>query len=504
MILLRQTAAQYLGMAVRELFPKVHLVGGQGTSRFFYYDFLFPFPFQKEMLPRIEERMHAILREKAEVRRIEMVPSNAAMLFESREQPLIAERLRTVSAATVPLCQIGESIDYCPEPFSLNNTFKFFKLIEALEIGGVTRIVGVLEENKELLKQKVKSADLAAHNHLTLIESLFFPLEEDSRWVWLPKAKKIRDRLCAFWKEAHVEQNFSLLSSSSTTEEEMTHAHVAFLRSKNFSKTAELGTLSFGEEGAVHEGLFSANRCFTDRGYLFCPKEKLLEEAISSLQFILKIPKILCFEFEILLSVSSAGNPKGAVQRESVDVFKQALGKLGLSFTTCKEYHRDLHARIDVLLFDSLGRKWRGPFLGSSRSDPKMDQGKHLLIRSAFGSMERLMGLLLESEAGKIPFWLAPEQVRILLVSENAASWAEEVYRELRTRNIRATVERETDALKVRVSRATREKVPFIVLIGEQEIRERSLTVREGTGIDQKGLSQKSLSLDGFCEMIQS
>ena len=505
-ISVRQTAAQFLATAACELFPKTLLVSGQGTFRYFYYDFYFPFAFQNEMLPVIEERMRTLLRERRPIKRLEMVPSNAAALLEHQGQGVIAEGLRRSRSAVVQMCQIGDAVDFCPYEFSLKGNLGFFKLIEAYDpqIPGkkVTRIVGALSQGKEELKAIVKQPVPSLKDHMTLSRELqlFMPLGEKNQWMWLPKGEQIQAFLSRWWREEHVQQNFNFISSpapflSGGAEESMARCHLEFLSKNLSSKTAEIAWLPVLERGDFFGGLFLTAASFTDRAYLSCSAEKLLEETISSLQFILKIPKILGFEFEIALSVSSAGNQKE--RQKAVNVFSQALQELQLEYTLQKDHRSGVHACIELRILDALGRRWRGPHLSySGISVP--NQKESVLIRSAFGSMERLVGLMLEHTGGQIPFWLAPEQVRILLVGEKSSAWADEVCRGLRDQGVRVTTQSGPELLKTRMYCALREKVPLIVLIGEREEKTKSLTIRRSVENEEK-----NITIEEFCAVIE-
>ena len=149
-------------------------------------------------------------------------------------------------------------------------------------------------------------------------------------------------------------------------------------------------------------GLFSPQACFADRAYLFCPDEKLLEECISSLQFILKIPKILGFEYDIVLSVSGQGTKKE--RSKGVSLFQQALETVGVSYTIVREAGARALVSIDVRIADALGRKWVGPFLRiPEKGIPIGPAGKScMLIRSMYGSLERVTALLLERKGSSV------------------------------------------------------------------------------------------------------
>src|SRR5690349_9269961 len=131
---LNQTAALLLAAAVVELFPGVQIVEGCGNSKYFYYDFLFPFEFKSDFLPLIEERIRLILREKRAFRSMEMMPSNAAMLMKHQHQRIAAEKLMQTQRATVQMVQIGDFALFCPLHPLESLVIPFFKILEGFSL----------------------------------------------------------------------------------------------------------------------------------------------------------------------------------------------------------------------------------------------------------------------------------------------------------------------------------------------------------------------------------
>jgi threonyl-tRNA synthetase len=515
---LNQTAALLLAAAVIELFPKTLLVDGRGTSKYFYYDFIFSFEFKFEFLLLIEERMRLIMRQKRSVRQIEMMPTNAALFMNHCHQPIVADRLTQIQQATVPMVQMGDFTLCCPQPISDELFIPFFKILEGFSCEVFSskpfRIVGAASLDKKMLKKIAKQPSISSQSHLQLASemALCAPMEETGLWYWRPKGDKLRQVLVKLWQEEVMKQNFELITTSMSFfkdrgERSFCQSHCEYFLRFGTSKIAEMAWIPNEHFNDPSLGLFSPKTFFGDRMHIFCSDEKLLEECISSLRFILKIPKILGFEFEIVLSVSSADPQK--TNAKGVTLFKQVLKTCGLAYTLEKEYRKAFLASIDIRFADSLGRKWTGPFLSMPRVEsnlgpkfgPKLVSSlamtlkkKTTLALSAFGSLERICALLLEKKEGWIPLWLAPQQVRILTATRKTSSYAKEVYESLSTQGIRVTLESVEEKLKARIYRAMVEKVPYVILLGEQEEKAGILT------ICAYGKSEwQRLSLDEFC-----
>ncbi len=480
-----QTAAELMAAAVCELFPGVRLLGGRGTPEFFYYDFVMPFVWQADFLTLIEERMRLIIREKREVRALEMMPGNAASLMQHHGQEMIVEKLLDIPRATVQVCKIGQFVDFCPFPILDQLSIAHFKLIEAfpIELFGrkIMRLVGVASVNKDSLKLLAKQTPPSQCSHIASgrMAGLFEPMEEEGKWRWLPRGEELRHQLVQWWREQHINQNFNLISSPVSTIEELRKSHA---QCHALKKTAEIAWTSSEEEGDLADGLFLPHAYTADLAHFFLPEEKLLQECISSLQFIVQIPKIFNFEFEVVLSISSEG-PK-EIRAKRAALLRQALEKEGLKYSVEKSEKRGILSSIDVRIADSLGRRWTGPFLSFLAND--------IMSRSTFGSLERWTALLLEKSGGWLPCWIAPEQVRILALVPSVN--ASEMLKALRIQGIRATLDDSEEKLKARLYRAMMEKVPYVVILGEREEKTKTLTIRAyGANDEQK------MTLEEFC-----
>ena len=508
---LHQTAAQYLAAAVLELFPDTLLLGGQGTSRYFYYDFILPFPLPKETLKVIEERMVQLYREQKEITIREMVPSNASAYFSSTRQRALATRMKEIEGGLVQMCQFGHFMDYCPHPFVKTWPFKpFFTLFEIDNLPGQgTRIIGALFPDKNELKAFVKEIpSLNAFNHVRLSQeaSLLAPLE-DNVWLWLPQGEIIRETLVSWWKKEITKQSFHLVSTPFSLidaghkgiEHAILSCHQACFEHSGHAKLAEIAYLSNEKNSTSVNALLEPTGFFSDRLTLFCHEEFFLQTCISSLQSILKMPRILGFEFHVVLGLSTArGSQHGGKRKEKYQACRKALESLALEYVEETSYRTDSEVWIEIKIADALGRYWSGP----SISVPSFSTGKGTkasLTCSMFGAMERLVALLLEKTAGIIPLWLAPEQVRFIVMSEKAKAYAETLRRKLLDGGIRCGIDAGTTELRERLHRTLQEKIPYVICVGENELKTQTLPVRM-LGAKQ----EERMSIEALCEVIKT
>ncbi len=505
---LNQTAAVLMAAAACELFPGVLFIEGQGTPDRFFCDFVFPFTFQPDFITLIEERMRLIVREKREVKSLEMMPENAAAMLRHRGQPLAAEALLLVERALVELCQIGDFAALAPAPFLDELAIPHLKIFEGFPLPSQSpgpvkiRIVGAAAPEKDVLKKIAKQPPVSSRFHQTLSEEMqLLASLEEGLWTWRPRGEVIRQQLIALLKKECDKENFEWIATPAAFLEEgrgepLTRAHREYAFRFGAARVAEVALIENLDSYTNSLGFLSPRVCFADRAHIFCPDEKLLEESISSLQFIRKIPKILGFEFEIVLSISGEGSQKA--RAKATALFKEALEKTGVPYTVEKSYRAGVLAGIEVRIPDALGRRWTGPFVAIPEAPMPVGKGS-MLIRSGYGSLERIAALLLEQKGGWLPLCIAPEQVRILVATGKTAPYAKQVRDLLRQQGIRATLESGEQNLKTRLYKAIAEKVPYLVLLGEREEKNKTLTVRSYGESEEQ-----TVSLDTFCMRLKS
>ncbi len=492
-----------LAAAVVELFPKALLVEGQGTEACFFYDIVFPFDFESHLLGVIEDRMRMIHKEDRVLRSLEMTPSNAALWMEHQKQYLIAKKLKKTPCSLVTMGQIGEFATWVPHlhlHLHISKVSFTAKLKESFavcsSIPGLVRIIGIANNSC-----KQKRLFWQEHNHLQLIcdMQLFMPLENQKGWVWLPKAEGVKEFLINYWKKESFKENVEFITSpylpatiNSFNSVSEYHKQVFQNSQKKMNKLAELAWIINSDSNGIQQGLFQPFCYLSDSTHLFCLKENLLKECISSLQFILKIPKILGFEFEIILRSSHSKIRKKSEMRLSI--MQMALKELQLDYRIEKKGHSDFIECVEIHVADSLKRWWSGPFLSILKSDQEA-----ILLRSMFGNLERMMGLLVEQTGGKLPFWLTNENIRIIVVNSQSRVYAEAVCSQLNQKGIKALMDYQYSvSLAQRFYEAIKARISYIVLIGEKERLTNTLTLHE-SGLNQ----EQGITLDALFTRIQ-
>ena len=355
----------------------------------FYYDFSFPFPFQKDFLPLIEEKMKGLIKQEPEMRQIEMVPSNAADFLAHRGQPKRAEAARQSHDPLVQLIQIGEFVDLVPGAVSDElHEIKALKLYDFRETGkNQVRIFGAAFPDKEQLKNCLKNKKLFNwKSHRELGHQLFSQVEE-GRWIWLPKGEAMRRQWVGLWEEECRAQNFSFIRTAGSDSglDDVILAHKNYFTSSPPSATrlAECSYLRGEEE--LFEGMFTTKSYFADVASRACQPEEMLKECIYSLQFMRKILKIMSFDFLWVLRPAS----KGRGENRGNGVLNQALKECDIDPFIDDEWPDG--PKLEVHIPDAMGRLWPGPFCRVDGS---------VITHSVFGSMERCLALWLEQNQG--------------------------------------------------------------------------------------------------------
>lgn len=444
-IITRNTAV-LLAAATQAVFPNVQIYGGGATAWGFFYDFIFPFPFQENFLPLIEEKMRILSKQNLQLQLSEMIPSNAAEYLRYHGQEGRAEQIEKSQEGLIKMVHFGSFFDVSFFEEVKTSYFGKFKLLEALEEGSQgapIRLIGACADSKEELKVFLKSwVSLKNRAHQTLCQQNQFLTQTPHGWVWLPKGEAVRQILLASWKKWAGEQNFELVTTPSRTKSEMLACHT-FL---NRVQTAELSSLDLNGGG---ESLLNPERGWVDQLFLFSPNL-----VINCLQSIEKFLKIFPFDYEVVLCGKKTEFLQSALDYCQIKWRADPKKELGIEFC-----FRDLW-----------GQLWAGPSI-KSRNIHK----NSIWIASFFASMERFFALLLEKTGGVLPFWLAPEQLRIINLSGEKSK---SIIAALQQQGWRLKIDAKDGPLGLRMHDALQERVPFSIVLGEKEFEKGVLSVR--------------------------
>lgn len=275
-------------------------------------------------------------------------------------------------------------------------------------------------------------------------------------------------------------------------------------------RLAEFGTVyRYEQHGELH-GLTRA-RCFTqDDAHIFCRTDQVREEFTKVIDLVLYVFESLGFtDYTAQLSLRDPGQPakyigKSEDWEKAEQAIQEVVTEKGLSATKTLGEAAFYGPKLDFMVRDALRRRWQ---LGTVQLDYQLperfgleytgeDNQKHrpvMIHRAPFGSLERFIAILLEHTGGKLPVWLAPDQVAILPISEKYAAYADKVYQTLIDKGIRGFVDHRDEKIGKKIRDAELSKIPYMLIVGEKEQLENKVAVRrQGIG-DQGSMPMEKL-----------
>ena len=279
--------------------------------------------------------------------------------------------------------------------------------------------------------------------------------------------------------------------------------HIQVYKSHKYSyrdlplRWAELGTVYRFEKEGVRHGLLRVRGFTQDDAHIFCTPEQIVDEIRSTVNFALRI--LRCFGFNEV-SAHLATRPEKAVGEaarwdQAIHSLENALQSEGIAYEVDAGGGAFYGPKIDLKIKDALGRPWQ---LGTIQFDFNMperfqmtyvgEDGKehqpYMVHRALLGSLERFFGILIEHYGGAFPLWLAPEQVRVLPITDLQEAYARDIVAQLRAAGYRADVDAKSEKIGAKIRRAQVEKVPYMFVVGAREMADAKVAVRSRTAGD--------------------
>ena len=424
----------------------------------------------------------------------------------------------------------------------------------------LTRVYGITFPKKQELKEYLELLEQAKardHRKLGKEMDLFHFSEKVGQGLplWLPKGADLRMRLESFLKDAqrkagyegvitpHIgnkelyitsghyakygEDSFQPINTPAEGEEYLLkpmncphHCEIFKSRPRSYRdlpvRFAEFGTVYRYEQSGELHGLTRVRGFTQDDAHIFCTVDQVKEEVGNVIDLVLYIFRTLQFEdFIAQVSLRDPDNPSKYIGEDANwDKAEKAIQEVAdeKGLTTVVELGEAAFygPKLDFMVRDAIGRKWQ---LGTVQIDYNLperfeleyvgaDNAKHrpvMIHRAPFGSMERFVAILIEHCAGKFPLWLTPEQVKILPISDRFNEYAERVSKVLENHDIRALVDDRSEKVGKKIRDAELQKVPYMLILGENEANEGTVSVRRQGEGDLGGMS-----IEAFAEHIRS
>lgn len=402
----------------------------------------------------------------------------------------------------------------------------------------MTRIYGITFPKKKMLDDYLtllEEAKKRDHRKLGKELELFMisPAIGGGLPVWLPKGAYIRRKLEAFIKEELVKRgyvevitphigNLNLYKTSGhypyyadsqfapikVEEEEYLlkpmncphHHQIYSLKPRSYKdlpvRLAEFGTVYRYEQSGELNGLSRVRGFTQDDAHIYCMPEQLKDELINAVELTQLVFKTFNMEVSTRLSFRDDNAEKyaGAIEvwEKAEREMKEVADQMGLDYHIGLGEASFYGPKIDFIVKDALGRKWQ---LGTVQVDYIMpdrfeleyigsDNAPHrpvIIHRAPFGSMERFMSILIEHYAGNFPFWLCPVQINVLPIGENQHEYANEILKQLTDAGFKAEIDMRSEKINRKIAESEQMKVPFALVIGQKEVDEKLISVREHT-----------------------
>ncbi|MDD3594374.1 MAG: threonine--tRNA ligase [Candidatus Gastranaerophilales bacterium] len=275
-------------------------------------------------------------------------------------------------------------------------------------------------------------------------------------------------------------------------------------------RLAELGTVYRNERSGALSGMTRVRGFTQDDAHIFCTHEQFIDEVIGVIDFVDYTLSLFNIDYSVELSTRPEKFVGTNVNWDKAEEgLKQALEKKGLKYDINEGDGAFYGPKIDFKLKDAIGRTWQGATVQLDFTLPERFDLKYqdkdgslktpvMLHRVIFGSMERFAGLLIEHYAGAFPTWLAPVQVEIIPIADRHVGAAEAVYKSLRAQGIRAKLDDRSESMNYKIREAQNKKIPYMAVIGDKEIEDKTLSVRASKGRGQIG----TMSVDEFIAKI--
>lgn len=276
-------------------------------------------------------------------------------------------------------------------------------------------------------------------------------------------------------------------------------------------KFFEYGVVHRHEKSGVMHGLFRVREFTQDDAHIFCMPSQIKENVLEILDFVDKIMKNFGFSYEMEISTK----PEKAIGDDKVweiatNALKEALDENGFKYGIDEGGGAFYGPKIDIKITDALKRKWQcGTIQVDFNLPSRFDLGyidennerkqPVMLHRAILGSFERFIGILIEHTAGELPFFIAPTGVSIIPINDAHLNYAKEVQKALANLEVDSEILSKNETLNKRIRTAEKGRVPMILVLGDNEVKNRSVALR-----DRRARAQSNLSLDEFLEFVKN
>jgi len=556
---LRHSTAHLMAQAIKSLYSDAKFFVGPTVKEGFYYDFKTESEIGEADLKKIEKQMLSFAKKKYEIEKYSISMDEAKEKFKNDHLKLAV--MQRITDDTVSIYKQGEFEDLCRGPHLPNiGLIRYFKLtkIAGAYLGGdsknemLTRIYGIAFADKESLKahmDRLAEAEKRDHRKLGNEMKLFTFREEVGAGfpIWLPAGGRLRARLESLLFKAHRKRGYEPVRGPEMLRSDLwkTSGHYQnYGENMYFTNIDEIEfgvkpmncvghikvyedelhsyrdlPIKYFEYGVVHRhemtgalhGLFRVREFTQDDAHIFCTAEQIEEQIIEVVDFVDKIMSTFEFDYKMMVSTrpqKAVGNDE--VWEVSTQALKNAMDKNELPYEIDEGGGAFYGPKIDIKITDAIGREWQCGTIQLDFNLPERFELEYngenndkiqpvMIHRAILGSFERFIGILTEHYAGEFPMFIAPTQVAIVPVAETHKDYAKQLSDKLIDINADSEIYAKNDSLNKRIRTAEKTRVPMIVVIGDEEIQNKTVAIR-----DRRTREQYNLSEEEFLQLIQT
>ncbi len=549
---LRHSASHVMAEAVLKLFPGTKLAIGPAIEDGFYYDFDTPEAFTPDVLEKIEQLMAESIKANRKFERIEMDQEEALKFFTQKDQIYKMELIESIPDKKILFYKHGDFIDLCKGPHVVSTgevkAFKLLKIAGAYWRGDeknkmLQRIYGTAFYSKKQLEDHLNKLEEAKkRDHRKLGKELnLFSIQESigpGLVLWHPKGALIRKIIEDFWKDEHLKAGYDLVNTPHIAlldlwkrsghldfYEENMYApmqvdevkyeikpmncpfHIAIYKNQIHSyrefpiRWAELGTVYRYERRGVLHGLIRVRGFTQDDAHIFCLPGQLEGEIKKIIDFVVYILSTFGFkEYDVYLSTRPekfVGSQEN--WQKSTNALKNALDQKKMKYEVDPGEGVFYGPKIDIKIKDVMGRAHQCSTIQVDFNIPEKfdvsyigeDGNEHrpiMIHRALMGSLERFFGVLIEHYGGAFPVWLSPVQVELITISDAQLEYAYSVKKKLEEKGIRVHIDDRNEKMGAKIREAQMQKIPYMIIIGNKEMENQTVSVRTRKGDQQNGI----------------
>ncbi len=536
----RHSTAHIMAMALKSLYPSAQIAVGPALENGFYYDVDVPVQITPEILEQVEKKMFELIKKDIPFVREELSKAEAIKFFEDKNESYKVEIIKGIPGETVSLYKNDSFADLCRGPH-LPST-GWVKAIKLLNVSGaywrgnennsmLQRIYGTCFDTEKNLRNYLRTIEEAKkRDHRKVGKALrLFSFHDEGPGLpfWLPKGVTLKNVLVDYWRQEHVLADYKEIQTPIILRQKLweTSGHLENYRENMYLtdvekegyaikpmncpgamlvyketlqsyrdlplRLCEMGNVHRHERSGVLQGLFRVRNFTQDDAHIYLTEDQIKDEIIEIVKLTDQFYKLFGFEYEVDISTKPEKYiGSDALWDKATQALEEALKELGISYNLMQGAGAFYGPKIDFQLIDSLGRPHQCATVQLDMNLPERFDLKYrgqdgkdhqpvVLHRVIYGSLERFIGILIEHFGGYFPLWLSPIQVRVMNISSESADYAKELHQQLLQLGIRSETDLREEKIGLKIRESEKEKIPYMVVVGDKEKEEGSISLRK-------------------------